>query len=82
MAFNSILSEFFDDAILNPNDEEDMDLLKFRENRNYNASLFMRTISFDFKIIKDLNKGMAEELKTEYPVPSAFKAYTQQLLSH
>lgn len=23
-----------------------------------------------------------EELKTEYPVPSAFKAYTQQLLSH
>ena len=65
MAFNSILSEFFDDAILNPNDEEDMDLLKFRENRNYNASLFMRTISFDFKIIKDLNKGMAEELKTE-----------------
>lgn len=65
MAFNSMLSEFFDDAILNPNDEEDMDLLKFRENRNYNASLFMRTISFDFEIIKDLNKGMADELKAE-----------------
>ena len=30
---------FFNDAILNPNDEEDMDLLNFRENRNYNASL-------------------------------------------
>ena len=65
MAFNALLSDFFDDAVLNPNDEEDMDLLKFRENRNYNASLFMRTISFDFEIIKNLNKGMADELKTE-----------------
>lgn len=63
--FHAILHDFFETAELDPRDEDDLDLINFRDNRNLDAYLFMRTISFDFKIIKDLNKAMADELKTE-----------------
>lgn len=63
--FNEILCNFFNETELDPRNEEEIDLINFRDNRKYNASLFMRTISFDFEIIKELNKGMADELKNE-----------------
>ena len=65
LEFNNMLHDFFKKANLDPNNEEDIDLINFRENRNQGLFSFMRTISFDFEIIRYLNKGMAEELREE-----------------
>lgn len=63
VAFHTILNEFFKDVELD--EEKDIDIIRFNNNRAGNPIRFMKAISFDFKFINKLNNEMATELRDE-----------------
>lgn len=68
MEFHRVLCEFFDNAVLD--EKADADIIEF--SKNFRSSdmheqpfIFMKTIAFDFEILKKLNNALAVELREE-----------------
>jgi len=68
MEFHRILCEFFDNTVLD--EKADADIIEFL--KNFRSSdmheqpfVFMKTIAFDFEILKKLNNALAVELREE-----------------
>ena len=62
--FHSMLDDFFSKTELD--EEKDIDIINFNNNRIENRFHFMKAISFDFSFIKKLNNEMAAELRDEF----------------
>ena len=68
MKFHKILCDFFDNTALD--EKADADIIEFSKNfRNLSMPeqpfIFMKTIAFDFEILKELNNALAVELREE-----------------
>ena len=68
MKFHKILCDFFDNTVLD--EKKDADIIEFSKNfRNLSMPeqpfIFMKTIAFDFEILKELNNALAVELREE-----------------
>lgn len=68
MEFHRVLCEFFDNTVLD--EKADADIIEF--SKNFRSSdmheqpfIFMKTIAFDFEILKKLNNALAVELREE-----------------
>ena len=61
--FHGTILELFES---NTYDEKaDVDIIEFFKNHKQNPHIFMKTIAFDFEIIKELNNALAKELRDE-----------------